>query len=160
MIKPFSQFIEESVVTTLPTTLEPGQQVYYQDPNGVRTLWVGHADGSAWPAVGYKEMLIEVNGFYEGATSIIIKDDVGISGSSFVGPYWDFYVNQNLSENTIVMLNAGSVYSDGNDTSNLVALGQAEYFDDNGGGGPRINIGADATIDPFVPIVLTIRIYP
>jgi hypothetical protein len=149
-----------AITTTLPTVLAQREQVIYRDPNGVQSLWIGNADGEAWPAVGHKEMLIQVNGFYETATSIIIKDDVGISGSSFVGSYWDFYVNQNLSENTIVMLNAGSVYSDGNDTSNLVALGQAEYLDDNGGGGPRINIAADATIDPFAQIVLTIRIYP
>ena len=149
-----------AITTTLPTVLAQGEQIIYRDPNGVQSLWIGNADGEAWPAVGYKEMLIEVNGFYETATSIIIKDDVGISASSFVGPFWDFYVNQDLSDNTIVMLNDGGVYSDGNNTSNLVALGGAEYLDDNGGGGPRINIGADATIEPIAPIILSIRIYP
>jgi hypothetical protein len=32
-----------------------GLTVWYIDPNGVETLWVGREDGSAWPAVGYKE---------------------------------------------------------------------------------------------------------
>jgi hypothetical protein len=41
--------------TTLPTTLPAGQQAWYIDGNGVETLWVGREDGSAWPAVGYKE---------------------------------------------------------------------------------------------------------
>lgn len=50
-----SGYIERTIVTELPTTLETGREVYYQDANGNLTLWVGHADGSAWPAVGYKE---------------------------------------------------------------------------------------------------------
>jgi hypothetical protein len=41
--------------TILPETLPAGLTVWYIDPNGVETLWVGREDGSAWPAVGYKE---------------------------------------------------------------------------------------------------------
>jgi hypothetical protein len=50
-----SDFVRLNTSTTLPTTLPPGLQVWYIDPNGVETLWVGHEDGSAWPSVGYKE---------------------------------------------------------------------------------------------------------
>jgi hypothetical protein len=53
--KTFTQFRVDNVVTTLPTTLQYGQEVYYKDASGNLTLWVGHEDGSAWPAVGYKE---------------------------------------------------------------------------------------------------------
>jgi hypothetical protein len=50
-----SDFVRLNETTTLPTTLPPGLQVWYIDLNGVETLWVGREDGSAWPAVGYKE---------------------------------------------------------------------------------------------------------
>jgi hypothetical protein len=50
-----SDFVRLNETTTLPTTLPAGLQVWYIDPNGVETLWVGREDGSAWPAVGYKE---------------------------------------------------------------------------------------------------------
>jgi hypothetical protein len=55
MSKSFDQFRRDNIVTTLPTTLEYGKEVYYKDANGNLTLWVGHEDGTAWPAVGYKE---------------------------------------------------------------------------------------------------------
>jgi hypothetical protein len=53
--KTFTQFREDNVVTTLPTTLAYGQEVYYKDANGNLTLWVGHEDGTAWPSCGYKQ---------------------------------------------------------------------------------------------------------
>jgi hypothetical protein len=52
-----SAYIKRRITETLPTTLEPGEEIYYQDANGNLTLWVGHADGSAWPAVGYKRIV-------------------------------------------------------------------------------------------------------
>jgi hypothetical protein len=55
-----SDFVRLNETTTLPTTLPSGQQVWYIDPNGVETLWVGREDGSAWPAVGYKEYVAQV----------------------------------------------------------------------------------------------------
>ena len=55
MSKSFTQFRVDNVTTTLPTTLEYGKEVYYKDASGNLTLWVGHEDGTAWPAVGYKE---------------------------------------------------------------------------------------------------------
>jgi hypothetical protein len=51
-----SDFVRLNETTTLPTTLPAGQQVWYIDANGVETLWVGRENGSAWPAVGYKEL--------------------------------------------------------------------------------------------------------
>jgi len=45
----------------LPSTLPAGLQVWYIDPNGVETLWVGREDGSAWPAVGYKELELNMS---------------------------------------------------------------------------------------------------
>ena len=50
-----SDFVRLNTHVGIPTTLPAGLQVWYIDPNGVETLWVGREDGSAWPAVGYKE---------------------------------------------------------------------------------------------------------
>ncbi len=50
-----SDFVRLNKTTSLPTTLPIGLTVWYIDTNGVETLWVGREDGSAWPAVGYKE---------------------------------------------------------------------------------------------------------
>jgi hypothetical protein len=48
-----SDFVRLNETTTLPTTLPPGLQVWYIDPNGVETLWVGREDGTAWPSCGF-----------------------------------------------------------------------------------------------------------
>jgi hypothetical protein len=61
MSKSFDQFRRDNIVTALPTTLEYGKEVYYKDAFGNLTLWVGHEDGTAWPAVGYKELVIRLN---------------------------------------------------------------------------------------------------
>jgi hypothetical protein len=43
-----SDFVRLNVETAeIPTILPAGQQVWYIDPNGVETLWVGREDGSA-----------------------------------------------------------------------------------------------------------------
>jgi hypothetical protein len=60
MSKTFTQFRVDNVTTTIPTTLEYGQEVYYKDASGNLTLWVGHEDGTAWPAVGYKELTVTI----------------------------------------------------------------------------------------------------
>lgn len=49
-------YIKRRITTTLPTTLEEGEEIYYQDANGVQNLWVGRSDGTAWPACGYKKI--------------------------------------------------------------------------------------------------------
>jgi hypothetical protein len=50
-----SPYREIFSTTTLPTTLPKGMRVVYVDANGTESLWVGNAQGQAWPAVGYKE---------------------------------------------------------------------------------------------------------
>jgi len=60
----YSDFKRQNVTDVLPSAfpvgLPAGQQVWYIDANGVETLWVGREDGSAWPAVGYKEYVAQV----------------------------------------------------------------------------------------------------
>jgi len=94
-------YLKRRIVTTLPTTLRDGEEVYYQDSNGVRTLWVGNAQGEAWPAVGYKEWIGLVSQDGTSAPTAIVKkneigavsfhyDDVGayaISHPSLCSPY-------------------------------------------------------------------------
>lgn len=71
-------YIKRRITTTLPTTLNVGEEVYYQDANGVLTLWVGRADGSAWPAVGYKEYVALLEQGGTGApTATIINNQIG-----------------------------------------------------------------------------------
>jgi hypothetical protein len=77
-----SDFVRLNETTTLPTTLPVGLQVWYIDANGVETLWVGREDGSAWPAVGYKEL--RFIGFYssfdsEASISLVEKNEIGAS---------------------------------------------------------------------------------
>jgi hypothetical protein len=52
-----SDFVRLNETTTLPTTLPPGLQVWYIDPNGVETLWVGRESGTATPSNGYYEYI-------------------------------------------------------------------------------------------------------
>lgn len=71
-----SPYREIFSTTTLPTTLPKGMRVMYEDANGVESLWVGNADGVAWPAVGYKE----ISGFLtqtstNAPTAVILKND-------------------------------------------------------------------------------------
>jgi hypothetical protein len=47
----------DNVVTTLPTTLAYGQEVYYKDANGNLILFVGQENGTALPSCGYKEYI-------------------------------------------------------------------------------------------------------
>jgi hypothetical protein len=74
-----SDFVRLNETTTLPATLPAGQQIWYIDPNGVETLWVGREDGSAWPAVGYKEFVFDSNSGT--ATYINIYSDTLFGGS-------------------------------------------------------------------------------
>jgi hypothetical protein len=74
----YSDFKRQNVTDVLPTTLPAGQQVWYIDPNGVETLWVGREDGSAWPAVGYKEYvaLLTQSGT-DAPVATVLKNDIG-----------------------------------------------------------------------------------
>jgi hypothetical protein len=51
----YSDFVRVNTYDFVPVFLPAGLTAWYIDPNGVETLWVGREDGSAWPAVGYKE---------------------------------------------------------------------------------------------------------
>jgi hypothetical protein len=42
-----SDYVRLNKTTSIPSSLPAGQQVWYIDPNGVETLWVGREDGSA-----------------------------------------------------------------------------------------------------------------
>jgi hypothetical protein len=53
-----SDFVRLNETTTLPTTLPAGLQVWYIDPNGVETLWVGNESGTATPSNGYYEYIM------------------------------------------------------------------------------------------------------
>jgi len=68
-----SDFIRLNVTTTLPTTLPEGVELWYRDGNGVETLWVGHADGSAWPSVGYKAIILSINQAFTGTQSVSVR---------------------------------------------------------------------------------------
>jgi hypothetical protein len=69
----YSDFKRLNTITDeVPTSLPAGLTVWYIDPNGVETLWVGREDGSAWPAVGYKEYVALVT--YNDATNTIEAD--------------------------------------------------------------------------------------
>jgi hypothetical protein len=91
MSKSFTQFRVDNVTTTLPTTLEYGKEVYYKDASGNLTLWVGHEDGTAWPAVGYKEYVALISqGFTNPPVATVQIDTIGGSpvwSRSGVGVY-------------------------------------------------------------------------
>ena len=83
--KTFTQFRVDNVVTTLPTTLQYGQEVYYKDASGNLTLWVGHEDGTAWPAVGYKEYvaLLTQTGTDAPVATTVLSNNVGVVTFSY-----------------------------------------------------------------------------
>jgi hypothetical protein len=64
-------YIKRRITETLPTTLEAGEEIYYQDANGVQTLWVGNEDGEAWPSVGYKEIVLDMSQEFTSAPTIV-----------------------------------------------------------------------------------------
>jgi hypothetical protein len=85
-----SDFVRLNETTTLPTTLPAGQQVWYIDANGVETLWVGREDGSAWPAVGYKEWSALITQSEDDApTAVVLSNTVGVVtlGRGTLGDY-------------------------------------------------------------------------
>jgi hypothetical protein len=68
----YSDFVRVNVFDNeIPSLMAPGLTAWYIDANGVETLWVGREDGSAWPAVGYKEYVASVLWDSVGETYII-----------------------------------------------------------------------------------------
>jgi hypothetical protein len=82
-----SPYREIFSTTTLPTTLPKGMRVMYVDGNGVESLWVGNADGSAWPARGWKEFVFEVNSGSVGFASVSIDEVFGGSYPTLDGRF-------------------------------------------------------------------------
>jgi len=118
-----SDFVRLNTSTTLPTTLPAGAQVWYIDANGVETLWVGHEDGSAWPAVGYKEYVATIgySSFDDVANIItVINDSFGGVTIQYVDKFsfrFDFTVdNESAYESINFVVNS--------DNGELVALEQ------------------------------------
>lgn len=73
-----SPYREIFSTTTLPTTLPKGMRVMYEDANGVESLWVGNADGNAWPAVGYKEYVALLTQTGTNApVATVLKNEIG-----------------------------------------------------------------------------------
>lgn len=73
-----SPYREIFSTTTLPTTLPKGMRVMYEDANGVESLWVGNADGVAWPAVGYKEYVALLTQTSTNApVATVLKNEIG-----------------------------------------------------------------------------------
>jgi hypothetical protein len=88
-----SDFVRLNTSTTLPTTLPAGAQVWYIDANDVETLWVGREDGSASPAVGYKEFTAGISG----TTVTVIKNELSATPTATVtgsGTTLSFPTNQ------------------------------------------------------------------
>jgi hypothetical protein len=99
----YSDFKRLNTITDeLPTSLPPGLTIWYIDPNGVETLWVGREDGSAWPAVGYKEYTARVTYSDPDITVSVLKNDIGsvvwtrLGEGSFRGTLSGAFVNNNI----------------------------------------------------------------
>jgi hypothetical protein len=79
-----SDYVRLNKTTSIPSSLPVGLQVWYIDANGVETLWVGREDGSAWPAVGYKEYVAVLNQLGTNAPVATVKiDTIGLAGAVF-----------------------------------------------------------------------------
>jgi len=87
----YSDFKRLNTITDeLPTSLPAGLTIWYIDPNGVETLWVGREDGSAWPAVGYKEWSALITQSEDDApTAVVLSNTVGVVtlGRGTLGDY-------------------------------------------------------------------------
>jgi hypothetical protein len=95
-----------AITTTLPTVLAQGEQIIYRDPNGVQSLWIGNADGEAWPSVGYKEyvaLLTQVG--TDAPVATVLNNSIGslVWSRTNVGQYvLTSAVNAFLENKTIV----------------------------------------------------------
>jgi hypothetical protein len=75
--KTFTQFRVDNVVTTIPTTLEYGKEVYYKDGNGALTLYVGDENGDAQTVGGGGGAVTSVNG--QTGVVVLTKSNVDLS---------------------------------------------------------------------------------
>ena len=153
-----SDFVRLNETTTLPTTLPAGQQVWYIDANGVETLWVGREDGSAWPAVGYKEYVAELQQIEENApTAVIRKNEIGNivwtreQTGAYNGTLSNAFVNKiDISiSNPIGSAEYGSIITTKATNSLIIVL----TFDVS-------ESPSDSILGEFFINVLSIRLYP
>jgi hypothetical protein len=113
-----SDFVRLNETTTLPTTLPAGQQVWYIDANGVETLWVGREDGSAWPAVGYKEYVALLTQTGTNApVATVLSNTLGaiVWGYGGVGTYSAILSGAFLNSKTQLEVTPGTHLTDGAD---------------------------------------------
>jgi hypothetical protein len=113
-----SGYIERNVTTTLPTTLNYREEIYYQDANGNLTLWVGHDDGSAWPSVGYKEYVALLTQTGTNApVATVLSNTIGaiVWGYTGVGQYTATLSGAFLATKTQLETTPGTYLSDGAD---------------------------------------------
>ena len=150
-----------AITTTLPTVLAQGEQVIYRDPNGVQSLWIGNADGEAWPACGFKEfsanLQFSTGDEFAGIGNVLINT-IGEATAQYVG----------VSEFTITITGLATSFGGGptvytvfnNDDGSICYLAATNTSSD------IISFmvkGADgSTLSPFdnYEIPITIRIYP
>lgn len=148
--------IKRRIVTTLPTTLAEGEEVYYRDPNGVQTLWVGNAQGEAWPSVGYKEWIGSVtqSGTSNPSATVIISNAAVVLTRDDVG----FYIATPPSGTRIVCMTPyAPVVSGSNNTGYLIPVlgigSVCEFITSN-----TALESADSVIDNGIQMIF--RIYP
>jgi hypothetical protein len=99
-----------AITTTLPTVLAQGEQVIYRDPNGVQSLWIGNADGEAWPSVGYKTFRAKVTQSSTNApTATVLLDD--FTGTRTWGYLGDGEYTISLPITDVVTYDATRVYN-------------------------------------------------
>jgi hypothetical protein len=157
--KTFTQFRVDNVVTTLPTTLQYGQEVYYKDASGNLTLWVGHEDGSAWPAVGYKEYSFAILANVGGVLSLETKlDTVGGITIAQGGTGDESKIIFSGSPSQSLSLANPTVILDGSDVITYFTYGPINQNDSN-------LVMTDSNLDsyivnPSVPLLVTFRVYP
>jgi hypothetical protein len=149
-----SPYREIFSTTTLPTTLPKGMRVMYVDGNDVETLWVGHADGSAWPAVGYKEY---VAGLLENGTSnpivTVSHNSVGavtvsrVDVGNYIASSSAFLVDKTR---VIISNNTGDV------TFNILSVEPS----DSGGSVGIYALDVTNPVDDILNATIYIRVYP
>jgi hypothetical protein len=160
-----SDFVRLNETTTLPTTLPAGLQVWYIDPNGVETLWVGREDASAWPAVGYKEYVALLTQTGTSApVATVLSNTIGaiVWAYAGVGQYTATLIGAFPATKTQLEVTPGTYLSDGADTynyslyrtsDNMIVLQSYEN-------GSSINGAFKDSSDSQAASGIRIRVYP
>jgi hypothetical protein len=100
--------------------------VWYIDANGVETLWVGREDGSAWPAVGYKEAFLTVQANASSVTQLDVdRDNTGLEIT--VLSYSDGNLQLQTNETSNVFMSVAVFAEDTPNEFPLKAFGRAFY---------------------------------